>query len=231
MKKIVILGCENSHANTFLDFIFDTNKFPGVEVVGIYSDESAAAISLQEKYGVPIMKSYEEAVNNVDGVIITARDGGKHYKYAKPYINSGIPMFIDKPIAISENEAIKFMEELKNANVKISGGSCCKYDPFVQELKQDVLSGIKTVGGFVRAPIQRKSVYGGFYFYAQHLVDIVLEIFGRNIKSVQAVEAGQNISVLFRYADFDVNGLYVENNYLYYASRQGEKEAKRERRR
>ena len=32
MKKIVILGCENSHANSFLDFIRDEEKYKDVEL-------------------------------------------------------------------------------------------------------------------------------------------------------------------------------------------------------
>ena len=42
MKKIVILGCENSHADTFLAFIRDVEDFKNIEVLGIYSDESDA---------------------------------------------------------------------------------------------------------------------------------------------------------------------------------------------
>ena len=42
MKKIVILGCENSHANSFLDFIRDEKKYSDVQVIGVYSDEKEA---------------------------------------------------------------------------------------------------------------------------------------------------------------------------------------------
>ena len=35
MKKIVILGCENSHANQFLNFIRDRQEFSDIEVVGV----------------------------------------------------------------------------------------------------------------------------------------------------------------------------------------------------
>ena len=48
MKKIVILGCENSHADKFLNLIKNTPDYPDIEVIGVYSDERAAA----EKLGV-----------------------------------------------------------------------------------------------------------------------------------------------------------------------------------
>ena len=95
MKKIVILGCENSHADTFLGFIKNDEKYKDVEVIGVYSTDAGAAEKLSETYGVKVMDSYDEAVGKVDGVIVTARRGNQHYEFAKPYIASGVPMFID----------------------------------------------------------------------------------------------------------------------------------------
>lgn len=42
MKKIVILGCENSHADTFLGFMAKDKKYADVQTVGVYSHDSAA---------------------------------------------------------------------------------------------------------------------------------------------------------------------------------------------
>ena len=224
MKKVVILGCENSHADSFLDFIYQNPKYNNVQVVGVYSDEQEPCVRLHEKYGVDIMQSYDEAVGKVDGVIVTARHGENHYKYAKPYIASGVPMFIDKPITIDEAGAVRFIQELAENNVKVSGGSLCKHDPFVQKLKNDHENEVegKTLGGFVRAPLQPKSVYGGFYFYAQHLVEIVCEIFGRTPQAVRAEESENKLDVWFFYPTFTVHGLYVNDSYAYYASRYAE---------
>ena len=113
MKKIVILGCENSHADTFLDFIKNDPKYSDVEVLGVHSEDEGAADKLKEKFGVKVLSSYDEAVGKVDGVMITARRGGDHYRFAKPYIASGVPMFIDKPVTISEAEAIAMAKDFE----------------------------------------------------------------------------------------------------------------------
>ena len=170
MKKIVFLGCENSHANKFLDFIKE-GGYPEAEVAGVYSDDTAAAQKLHDAYGVPVLKSFDELAGVADGVVGTARHGANHYKFAKPYIKKGAAMFIDKPITVSVQEAVEMVREFKNNGVLFSGGSCCRYEANVQKLKQDFLSeeGGKTVGGFVRAPVVMESPYGGFYFYSQHL--------------------------------------------------------------
>jgi predicted dehydrogenase len=220
MKKIVILGCENSHANHFLKAIKE--EYRDVEVVGIYSDEPEASKKLNEEFDAPIMNSFDEAAGKIDGVVITARHGDNHYKYAKPYIESGIPMFIDKPITCNGEEAVSFMQELKAAGVKITGGSSLRQAEVIKKLRREreENAGGETLGGFVKAPIQNKSVYGGFYFYAQHLVEMVLEVFGRYPKSIKAFSAkNEHKTVVFRYENYDVTALYTENSYTYHAIR------------
>ena len=113
-KKIAILGCENSHANNFLEYIASVPEYSeSIEIVGVYSNEPETSAALSEKYGVKVLADYKDAVGLIDGLIITARHGGLHYEYAKPYIKSGVPMFIDKPITVHEDEAIEFMRALK----------------------------------------------------------------------------------------------------------------------
>ena len=224
MKRIAILGCENSHAKTFLKFIKEKAEFCDIEVVGVYSDDRKAAERLHDTFDVPVMDDYADAVGKIDGLIVTARHGDNHYKYAKPYIDSKIPMFIDKPITIGEEEAVCFMRHLMENNIRITGGSSLKQDEFICRLKQEAIdkAGGNTIGGYVRAPYQRVNEYGGFYFYAQHLVEMVCEIFGRFPISVLAKENGKQIHVLFHYPDYDCVGLLCDENYNYYASRMSE---------
>lgn len=225
MKKIAFLGCENSHATEFIKFIKENESLFEIEVVGVYSESPEASQKLFDKYGVPILGDYTDAVGKIDGLVVTARHGANHYKYAKPYIESGIPMFIDKPITITEEESLTFMRELKEKGIRISGGSSLKQDRYVKQLKaeaQDEVGG-KTLGGYVRAPLKKENAYGGFFFYAPHLVEMVCEIFGRYPLSVTARENGDQIHVLFHYENYDCVGLYCDGNYLYYASRMAEK--------
>lgn len=221
MKKIVILGCENSHADMFLGFMKGNEKYADLQVAGVYSDDKTAAEKLAEKYGVKVMNAYDEAVGRVDGVIVTARHGNNHYKYAAPYIKTGVPMFIDKPITVNEGEALKLARECKAAGVRLTGGSTCVHDERVQTLKNehDNNKDGKTISGFIRCPINLKNNYGDFFFYSEHLVGIMSTIFGYYPESVKAYKNAEKITVVFRYKDYDVTGLYVDKNNLYYAMR------------
>ena len=219
MYKIAILGCENSHAAGFLKVIRD-EKLEDIQVMGVYSCFAGEAEKLQEAYGVPVMENYDSLVGQLDGLIITARHGDNHYKYAKPYLNDGIPMFIDKPITITEEEAREFFKEITKRGIPVSGGSSLKHAEYIRELKKLVASGEKgeVVGGFIRMPLDIYSEHGGFFFYAQHLVQSACEIFGYYPYAVRACRSGENVTCVIRYDGFDVTGLFVNQEYQYYAS-------------
>ncbi len=211
MTKLVILGCENSHANGFLAIINDKKLYPDLEVVGVYSDDIEAANSLHEKFGVPVMESYDEAVGKVDGVIVTARHGDNHLKYAKPYMASGIPMFIDKPITCSEEDALELARLARANGVKLCGGSICALYPETVELAKRVKSGELTqiCAGHVSAPFSPVNDYGNFYFYTEHLVDMMTAVFGFNVLEVCADIRDITASVIAHYDNINVTGTYT----------------------
>ena len=75
MYKIAILGCENSHADFFLDYIINQKAVDDIEIIGIYSDEKDAALRLQEQFNVYVAENYDEFVGKIDGLIITPGHG------------------------------------------------------------------------------------------------------------------------------------------------------------
>ena len=225
MYKIAVLGCENSHADAFLDFIYNKKMVTDVEVVGVYSDETDATKRLHDNFGVKIMESYDELVGRIDGLIITARNGVNHLKYAAPYIESGIPMFIDKPIANSEEDAVELMKRIKAAGNRFSGGSSIPLSPTIVSLAESVKNGDvgENFGGYVRAPISLENNYGGFFFYSQHLVEMALTVFGFYPKSVKAYLNGKVVTAVLRYEKYDVSLQFTNECWESYAYASGSK--------
>ncbi|MBQ6824806.1 MAG: Gfo/Idh/MocA family oxidoreductase [Clostridia bacterium] len=216
MKKFVILGCENSHADSFLKQMAAGN-FPDLQCVGAYSNEPDAMNRLQEKFGVPPMERPDSMVGQVDGVIVTARNGIYHYEYAKPYIASGVPMFIDKPITCDPAEAVKLVEECRANGVRLCGGSVVVLWSDLLRLKEFAEANRQSIlGGTVCAPVKMDRIHSGFWFYAQHLVQMLTFLFGTPA-AVTARREGMRVSTLFHYKDFTVAGLYVDAN-AYHAS-------------
>ena len=226
MKNLVILGCENTHAFDMMNVLEKENLRGEYNVIGAYSDEERMVNGMNDRFGVPVMKSFDEAVGKADGIIITARHGDNHYKYAAPYIASGVPMFIDKPITANADEAVKFMEELKAKGIKVTGGSVIAHQPETQELKKLVAGGEKGAvkGGNFLYPWDNDEKYGGFWFYTQHLVQTMLEIFGKDVTSVTAQQSGTSLSFTAAYPDFTVTGNFLYKNPTYYSEVYFEKE-------
>ena len=219
MYKIAILGCENSHAKAFLKLIKGEEKYQNIEVAGIFSIYPEAAQKLSEEFNVPVMDSFDALVGKIDGLMITARDGKYHYPYAKPYIATGIPMFLDKPITVTQEDAAALVADLKANNVSVCGGSTLMHAPYLKELKKEIASGEhgKVLGGYFRAPVNLVNEYGNFFFYAAHVISMMTEVFGYDPETAYASRKNKCVDCVVAYKDFNVHLQYVDGSYVYYA--------------
>ena len=159
---------------------------------------------------------YLVLINSFSDPYAVAR--GEVFLLPKPYIKSGIPMFIDKPITYSEEDAKEFMAELKANKVPVFGGSMVVFSEGIKKLKES----LKTVeygsilGGFIRMPVNKCNPYGNFHFYSQHGIQCMMEVFGMNPRSVQVFEKGITYTCVVRYDDYDVVLFFAEDTSVYY---------------
>lgn len=217
--KIAILGVENSHADAFGKLVKENLKYSDIEIVGIYSEEEQAVKRIIDAgYATYAAKTPDEFLGKVDGVVITARHGNNHHKYAMPYVKAGIPCFIDKPFCADIHLAEDLVTSAKENGALLCGGSCLK---FIDELKPfaRIAKNKTVVSGHICCPINMDNLYGGFWFYSQHLIEMLIAIYGRNIKTVTAYcpdEKKNRLTVIFNFGAFDVCGFYTET-YRYSA--------------
>lgn len=214
MYKIAILGCENSHASIFLDIINGNEDFADVCVMGVYSEDKEAAERISAKYNVKLMEKPDELVGKVDAVMVTARHGAKHFELLKPYLPGGVVVFVDKPITISTIDAEMMAESFEKYGNRFTGGSVMKYCDEIKQMKKNENGADEenVIGGLVRAPIISNSEYGGIYFYAPHLIEMLCQVFGRFPKSVIGVRNEKCVTAIFRYNEYDVNAVFTEMN-------------------
>lgn len=210
--KIAILGTENSHAHAFAQLIRDMPKYADVENVGVYGYDGAANQKLIGEGLVPYAaQSPDEFLGKVDGILVTARHGDHHCEYALPYVKQGIPAFIDKPFTVALDKADELLAAAKESGAALCGGSSLKYLDEMNSLARFCRSN-QVVGGNVTAPVSMVNEYGGFYFYAQHLIEILFSVFGTQIKSVCAKAHGEEnrVSAIFDYGAFDVTAQFYD---------------------
>lgn len=215
MYKIAIIGSENSHARRFAKILHQGHPLLGnvpysdFQIVGICGENPDENKYLQETYNIPeISDDPEHWVGKIDGVMVTARHGAKHFSYAKKYIENGIPAFIDKPITIDPEEAIELINLASKLGVPLCGGSAYALVDDTRFMKRVAANADKIYGGSVSAPIDMKNPWGDFFFYSHHLVQMMLEIFGYDIESVFATGHEDSASFLAKYPEFEVSGHY-----------------------
>lgn len=210
--KIAILGTENSHAYAFSQLVKTSPKYRDIEIVGVYGYDDAANRKLIDEGLVPYAaKSPEEFLGKVDGIMVTARHGDHHHEYALPYVKQGVPAFIDKPFTVGLDKADELLTAARESGALLCGGSSLKYLDEMNPLARFCRSR-QVVGGNVTAPVSMVNDYGGFYFYAQHLIEILFAVFGTEIKSVYAKNHGDEnrISVIFDYGAYDVTAQFYD---------------------
>lgn len=211
--KIAILGTENSHALAFARLIKEKAKYRDVEITGVYGYDAAANQKLVEEGLVSYAaQDPHEFLGKVDGIVVVARHGDHHHEYALPYVKAGIPAFIDKPFTVGLEKAQELLDAAKENGALICGGSSLKFADEFLPLKRYAEKNT-VVGGYVAAPINMVNDYAGFYFYSQHLIEILFTVFGKDIKTVYAScpdESKNRVSVIVDYDTFDVTIQFVD---------------------
>ena len=215
--KVAILGCENSHAWTFAEHIKPNEKHKDIELLGIFGyDDNGAKVITEKGHCDYVTNDPHEFLGKVDAIICTARHGDNHYECALPYIKAGIPCFIDKPFTVDLKKGVEMVAEAKWSGAVLCGGSSLKVLPGLKEINNFIKEKGGVAAGNLSAPVNMFNEHGGFFFYSQHLVEMMLVAFGEEVKSVyaRADEDKQKVTFIANYDGFDVTGHFY-NCYHY----------------
>ena len=224
MYRIGLVGSENSHARAFAKVFAQDADFSDLTVTAVYGNEGREKSEKILEYfpDAVIVESPGEMLPLVDAVMIPSRDGIFHYPYAKLFLEAGKPLFVDKPFTVDPAEARKLVALAKEKNVPICGGSSLKCCPDVQELGEKWRNlGENARSGFASAPLQPNSPYSGFYFYASHLVEICLAVFGWEPVAVTALQAKNALTAVFHYGEYDAVCSFTPGCNKYFAQLTG----------
>jgi len=212
MFRIAIIGSENSHAMGFASVLAPKSgerKFPDIELIGVCGDAASNA-AIAEKTAVTWFTDDPNAfLGKVDGIMVTSRHGGVHLKYAKPYMDAGCKIWLDKPITASVEDAEEVVRIVKEKNLLLCGGSSLAGAEGTVEMAQFVHeNAAKITGGHVTAPVNLINDYGNFWFYSQHLVQMITEVFGQRIQSVEARQKKDGVHAVMHYPDYDITAYF-----------------------
>jgi predicted dehydrogenase len=100
---------------------------PGARLTHIWTDSAADAEAVAKASLIPnILSRPEEAIGLVDAVIIPTDKGHEHVGRARPFIEAGVPVFIDKPLVDNVEDLRTFLNWAGEGRPLMSS-SCMRY--------------------------------------------------------------------------------------------------------
>ena len=92
------------------------------------SPERIAGFTEQmKKFGVPLVDKPSDMIGKVDAMLIEAVDGSVHLERAKPFLEKGIPCFVDKPFTCSTADAKKIIDLAEKNKTLVFSSSSLRY--------------------------------------------------------------------------------------------------------
>lgn len=191
--RIGVIGLDSTHAIAFTKAINASSKKSGFEVVAAYPYGSQQIALSQERIpkfkeeiqnmNVIIVSSIAELLNQVDCVLLETNDGNLHLSQALEVIRSRKPLFIDKPIANSYEDALRIFEAADKYNCPVFSSSSLRY---IRGLVGLDLS--QVIGADVYSPAHTEPSHKDLYWYGIHGVEMLFALLGPDCKSVQTIE-------------------------------------------
>jgi predicted dehydrogenase len=157
----------------------ETIGIPGARVTHIWTDDPAdapkvAAASLIEH----IVTSPLDVIGQVDAVIIATDDGDDHVRRARPFVEAGLPVFIDKPLATNPADLAQFVAWQRQGKILLST-SGMRYAPEMQltEAQTQHLGELRWITSFTCKTWER---------YGIHALEAVQPLLGPGFLTIQA---------------------------------------------
>lgn len=196
IRLALIGGLDKSHAISFsrlinVDWYNEEtrlrdleNGFPEmpvkVKITAAWDEDFTKTEELTKTYAIDhACRSLDEALQKADAVIIPDDVVMTHQKWALPVMQSGLPFFIDKPMAPSYTEAKEIVDLARQHNAIMFSSSALAFTREIEELKPK----LDEEGGVSLAIATGPN--GKFLFYGIHPLTAVYSVFGPGIKSVQ----------------------------------------------
>ncbi len=118
----------------------DTLGLPGARVTHVWAQDMAISESIAASSGIEnIVIDAEQMIGEVDAVILARDDAEFHVEMAKPFVEAGIPIFIDKPLAITQEDLDWFASQVE-AGKFIMSCSSMRYANECRIVKQELTS-------------------------------------------------------------------------------------------
>jgi predicted dehydrogenase len=139
-----------------------------------------------EKLGVGLVRRAEEMIGKIDGVLVESQEGGAHWQRARPFLEAGVPCFVDKPFACNVEDAVRLSDLAAKKKVPIFSSSSLRYAPDVAYAMAAAAEG-KVIGALTYGPAPLHDRNPGLYHYGIHPVELLYTVMGPGCRQVTCI--------------------------------------------
>jgi predicted dehydrogenase len=196
---IGMIGLDTSHSTAFTKLLNEpdneyyvpggkvTYAFPGgsPDFEMSYSRIERFTSTLRDEYGVQLLNSPAEVAERSDAILLTSVDGRVHLEQFRQIAPYGKPVFIDKPFAVSTEEAKEMMLLAAEYNVPMMSSSSLRY---AQALVDALSTGTDdaVIGADCYGPAELQPTQPGLFWYGIHAAEMLYRILGKGCVQVTA---------------------------------------------
>jgi hypothetical protein len=198
MIRLGILDFDTSHVTEFTSRMNHKHKdetqwVDGAEIVigcagksEIMPERIPDYKKAMEDFGVKLVDKPEDMIGKVDGMLIESQEGGVHLERARPFLEAGLPCYIDKPFTCSTTDAKKIVELAAKKKVGVFSSSSLRYVPELVEFMDKEKGKIIGAVAYGPASIHEKDLKRnpGLYHYGIHGVEILYTAMGPGCQRV-----------------------------------------------
>jgi virulence factor len=195
MIKFGILDFDTSHAVEFTKRLNhkDSKEDQWVEggqvVVGCPGESQVSPERIpvftdaMKRLGVPLVDKPTDLIGKCDVVLIEAVDGSVHYERAKPFLEAGVPCFVDKPFTCSVADARKLVDLAAKKKLPLFSSSSLRFAPELVAYTTELTHG-KVLGAVAWGPASQHERNPGLFHYGIHAVEVLYTLMGPGCESV-----------------------------------------------
>ncbi len=147
-------------------------------------------------WGVELVDEPEDLIGKVDGVLVESQGGKEHLAKARPFLEAGMPVYIDKPFACSVADAQEIARLAADNGVPVFSSSSLRYALEVQEALPDEEGLGNVVGASAFSPASLHDENPGLFHYGIHGVETLYAFMGPGCVEVSCFsEEGGEVTV------------------------------------
>jgi predicted dehydrogenase len=139
------------------------------------------------EYGVEIVDKPEALLGSIDAVMIESQQGSRHLERALPFLEAGLPTFVDKPFAGNVAEAEAMISLAEKHGAPLMSASALRYAVEVQEaLRLREEYGV-VLSADVWTACALHEGNPGLLHYGVHGVEMLYALMGTGCREVRSV--------------------------------------------